>query len=112
MKNSEKKKIKKFANYYGWSDVHPYEVVNVISEQTVEVRAMKATQTVFPKEFHVGGFSAHCSDQYRQDYKYESVPDSPTVRIRWSNAKNQWQRAGGMKFLMEDAPHKFYDYNY
>jgi len=33
----------KYANYYGYSDVSPYEITKVISDITLEVRPMKAT---------------------------------------------------------------------
>ena len=108
----EKQQIKEFANRYGYSDVEPYEVVKVISNQTVEIRAMDTEQTVFPKQFHIGGFSAHCSDNRNQDYKYISNPDNPVYRIRWSKANRNWYSAGGNKHLMEKLPSKFYDYNF
>lgn len=106
-----KKKIRGFANNYGWSDVHPYEVVKVISDQTVEVREMDTKQTVFPQNFQVGGFVAHCVDNYNQDYEYTSNPDNPVIRIRWSKANSCWNGSTG-KFIMEDKPYKKYDYNF
>lgn len=112
MEKEDPQAIKKYANQYGWSDVYPYEVVRTISDITVEVRPMKSTQTKFPQQFHVGGFSAHCSDQHSQEWKCESIPDAAIIRIRWSRAKKKWFSAGGQKFIMEDKPSKFYDYNF
>ena len=52
-----------YANMYGWSDVEPFEVVRVISDKTLEVREMDGERDESVKlEFHVGGFSAHCSN--------------------------------------------------
>jgi hypothetical protein len=31
-----------YANHYMYSDVEPYEVIRVVSEKTIEIRAMKA----------------------------------------------------------------------
>lgn len=102
-------KIRKFANHKMWTDVEPYEVIRVISDKCVEIRPMSTKQIEFPKEFHIGGFSAHCSDQHRQKYEYTSNPTAPTMKIR--KGKKGWA-AGSMKFKMSDAPVKFYDYNF
>lgn len=50
-----------YANHIGYSDVNPYEVVKVISEKCLEVRAMDATRAN-PKNklgFAQGGFVGH-----------------------------------------------------
>lgn len=102
-------KIRKYANLHLHTDVQPYEVVRVVSEKCVEVRPMETKQIEFPKEFHVGGFSAHCSDQHRQKYEYFSNENAPVMKIR--KTKKGW-RLGSMKFRMSNAPIKFYDYNF
>jgi hypothetical protein len=57
----------KYANHCMYSDVDPYEIVRVISDKTIEIREMKAVRDDSVKlEFHVGGFSAHCSNQSEQ----------------------------------------------
>lgn len=108
----EKQEIKKFCNMYMWSDVHPFEVVKIVSDRTVEVRGMNHEQTVFPKDVHIGGFLAHTADNHRQAYEYESDESKPTIRVRWSKAMKRWQSAGGNRFIMEDRPIYFYDYNF
>jgi len=51
----------KYANLYGYSDVHPYEVVRVISEKTIEIRAMNASRDPnWKPEIIPGGFAGHC----------------------------------------------------
>ncbi len=100
-------KIRPFCNESGWSDVHPYEVVRVISANCVEVRQMATEQIVFPKVFHVGGFSAHCADNFNQEYKYTSDPSRSVIRIR--KGKKGW---GNGKFHMANHPFKHYDYNF
>jgi hypothetical protein len=102
-------KIRKFANLVLWSDVQPYEVVRVVSDKCVEIRAMETKQIVFPKEFHIGGFSAHCADNWNQDYEYSSNETAPTMKIR--KGKKGW-KSGSLKFQMSDAPVKHYDYNF
>lgn len=104
--------IKKYANMHGYSDVEPYEVIRVVSQQTVIVRAMETKQTKFPSKVVPGGFAGHTVDNREgQDYEYTSNSANPEIRIRWSKANRRWQR-GGQRFLMSDAPYKFYDYNF
>lgn len=97
-----------YANEYGYSDVHPYEVVRIISDKTIEVRRMKATRDPNWKPvFHAGGFSAHCSNQHEQRWIYESNTDAETIRIRKS--KKGWCKG---RFKVNDKPVRFYDYNF
>ncbi len=100
-------KIRKYCNERIGSDRRPYEVVRVISDKTVEVRELDAKQTVFPKEFVVGGFSAHCVDNHNQDYEYTSNPDNPIKRLR--KGQRGW---GNGYFTMADEPIAFHDYNF
>lgn len=103
-----KNKVRKYCNERGWSDVHPYEVVEVISNKTVKVRAMDTKQTKFPSECHIGGFAAHYADNRSgQDYEYISNPDNPIKTIRLG--KKGWAQG---RFYMSDKPYKFYDYNF
>lgn len=107
----KKREIQAYCNHMGYSDQHPYEVVRVISDKTVEIREMSTKQTVFPKDQRVGGFCAHTVDNHNQDYEYTSNPNNPVIRARWSEAKKQWQSARG-RHLMQAKPAKFYDYNF
>jgi len=107
------KEIKAYANYHMHTDVQPYEVVRVISDQTVEVRPMKTKQVKFPQQFSPGGFVGHYHDNRSgQEYEYISDPEAPVTRIRWSEANRQWQQGRYMRFRMSDKPYKFYDYNF
>ena len=98
------------------SDSYPYELVNEISEQTVEIRRMKSERDPSWKpEMHPGGFVAHCSNQRSQRWFYESDPTAPTLRIR----RKKFQRtpftkwgAGDRIFTESDTPYRFLDYNF
>jgi hypothetical protein len=104
--------MNKFANHYGYSDVNPYEVVKVISDKTIEVREMEAERDDSVKlEFHVGGFSAHCSNQRDQKWFITSNDSNPVVRIRLSKS-GVWKDKHGRKFDLSDKPVRFYDYNF
>jgi hypothetical protein len=113
MEDNKLMEIKKYANFCGYTDVDPYEVVRTISPICVEVRAMSTKQIEFPKQFYPGGFVGHFADNRGgQKYEYTSNPDAPVFRIRWSRSNRHWQTASKMRFAMSDNPYKFYDYNF
>jgi len=101
----------KYANHLGYSDIDPYEVIRVVSDKTIEIREMKAVRDDSVKlEFHVGGFSAHCSNQSEQKWIITSDETAPIKRIRLG--KRGWKDAHGRRFALGDEPVKFYDYNF
>ena len=105
--------MEKFANHYGYSDVNPFEVVKVISDKTIEIREMDAERDEsFKLEFHVGGFSAHCSNQRDQKWFIKSNETYSTIRIRYSKRHNAWKCKDGRKFFLSNEPIKFYDWNF
>lgn len=101
----------KFANKLGYSDVTPFEVIKKISDKTLVIRAMKYERDESVKlEFDVGGFAAHCVNQHEQKWFIESDPTRPEIRIRLG--KKGWKDAHGSSYNLEDAPRRFYDYNF
>lgn len=117
MKDNQPNQIDmKYFNEKIGSDSYPYELVNEVSDKTVEIRRMKSTiDPEWKPEFHVGGFAAHCSNQFTQKWIYESDEDAPLIRIR--KKKNQprlqtvWGK-GGRIFYESDSPYRFHDYNF
>ena len=99
--------VKKYISYYMYSDVLPFEVIRQVSPNVVEVRELNTKQIEFPKEFHIGGFSAHCADNHNQKYEYFSNENAPIKRIHLSN--RGW---GKGRWVMGDSPYKHYDYNF
>ena len=114
---AEAKEIKEFVTMCGYSDREPYEVVKMISDKTVEVRLMDAElDPEYKPNIVAGGFSGHCTNNGGK-WIITKNENNPTMRIRWSEAKGQWQKAGkhisgAIRFAMADAPYKFYDYNF
>ena len=102
-------KVGMFCNYFGYSDAQPFEVVEVNkSGKTITIREVKAElKKSFKPKFHVGGYSAHCSNQSEQDYNYFTVEKGFTTKIRLS--KKGW---GKGDYRISATPHKFYDYNF
>lgn len=98
----------KFANYHGYSDIVPYEIVRHVSEKTLEIREMKAVVADDWKPDHLpGGFSGVCINQNDQKWFITSDPSNCIIRIRLS--KKGW---GKGKFNLSGKPCKFHDYNF
>jgi hypothetical protein len=99
-----------YCNMHGWSDVYPFEIIRVVSNKTIEVRAMIAElDEDFKPEIIPGGFSGHCVNQNKQTYKYRSCPEGQVMKVRLG--KKGWKSAMG-KHVLSTQPRKFYDYNF
>ena len=97
--------IKKYANHVMFSDVEPYEVIEVITPKRVLVRPMKCTRVKSPS-FEIGGFLAHFQND-EQEWMIEPDTDAETFEIRLHH--NGWNRG---RFHMNDKPVKYYDFNF
>lgn len=101
----------KYANLHGYSDIHPFEVVKVVSEKTIEVRRMNAElDPSWKPEIIAGGFAGHCTNQHTQRWIYSSDETSPVMRARLRK-DGDFHSASG-KHVLSDNPRKFYDYNF
>ena len=100
----------KYCNNHMYTDIQPCEIVRVISPKTIEVRQMDTVQSVKPKEFIPGGFSAHCVDQDKQEYNYNSNSSNNSVRARLQK-DGSYKSIMGRHYLREQ-PLKFHDYNF
>lgn len=102
----------KYANAYGYSDVTPFEVVRVVSEKTLEVRALNAERDpTWKPEIIPGGFAGHCVNQHTQRWIITPCAEAPVIRIR-KRKDGKFYSKSGKKFVLADAPRKFYDYNF
>lgn len=98
----------KYVNEYGYSDVTPHEIVRVISDTTIEIRAMRAIRDPnWKPEFVSGGFAGTVINNVEQVWIIKSDPDAPIYRIRLS--KRGWGRG---RFQLANKPRHFYDYNF
>lgn len=101
-----------YANQIGYSDVTPYEVVRVVSEQTLEVREMSSQRDPnYKPEFIPGGFAGHCINQDDQQWIINSNPEGRVIRIRRTK-RGTWQDKYGNKFAINSKPVRYYDYNF
>lgn len=102
----------KHANHIGWSDINPFEVIKENTARKLTIRSMTCERKNMEKlQFHVGGFSAHCSNQHEQKWEITSDSDCSIYEIRL-NKKGEWRDKHGCLFRLADAPVKFYDYNF
>lgn len=101
----------KFANQYGYSDVNPFEVIRVVSDKCLEVRAMLAVALPWEMEVYHGGFCANVANQRDQKWDIKSNAANPVIRIRLQK-DGQWKNPSKGKFYLADQPRKFIDYNF
>ena len=100
-----------YANHIGWSDVNPYEILKVVSDKTIEIRAMDATRDEsWEPEFVSGGYAGHCVNQSNQKWDIISDDDIPVIRARLR--KDGYYHSVHGKHLLGENPRKFYDYNF
>jgi len=99
--------IGKYINEHLWSDVNPVGViVAVIGKTKLVCNRVVATENKTKMEFVVGGFSAHCTNQYQQEWEFENHDDDVFV-VNYS--RTNFKR---MFYGISDKPRKFYDYNF
>ena len=105
--------MKRYANHYGYSDIHPYEIIERVSDKTLVVREMKSKLHPDWKPNTVaGGFFGYTTNNNEQRWNIQSDAHGHTKRIRYSVAKNRWQDANGSRFILENMPKRKHDYNF
>ncbi len=111
IENEKRHEIKAFANFCGYSDVEPYEVIEIKTPNKVLIRRMDSEMITPPKCLGIGGFVA-VFDNYSQKWENTSNDSYELLAIRWSKAKKQWFDKHGRRFRMNDVSVKFYDNNF
>ena len=100
-----------YANESGYSDMYPYEIVKVVSENTIEIRPMDTERDDSVElKWVSGGFAGHCVNQGEQKWFYKSNPDNPIKRIR--RRKDGYFYNTCNRVYLEQEPRKFHDYNF
>jgi len=115
----------KFANYLGYTDINPYEVVKVISDKCIEIRAMEAKKVKWNMDIRQGGFSQHVANKDDQKWNITTNEDNPIIKIRLNksgqkydpktksyNPNYVWKDKYKNRYSLSDKPVKFYDYNF
>ena len=101
-----------YLNLHLHSDVHPFEVVRVISGKTLEIREMTATlDPSWTADRVPGGFAGHVRNNDSQRWIINSEPNNPTVRARLTKS-GRWSVGGCDRYLTSDEPVYRYDLNF
>lgn len=101
-----------YINNFWYSDIRPYEIVRQVTKTKMFIRPMKVNGISLNKmDFVIGGFSAHCTNQGAAVYLIESDPSRSEFPVRWSEVKGAWFYKG-MRFVCQDKPRYFYDFNF
>ena len=99
-----------FLNRIGYSDVHPYEVIETRTDKKLMIRAMNAERDpTWKPEMVPGGFSAICVNQNTQRWIITSDDTAEIIPARLG--KKGWKSDHGMHSPSETA-RNFYDYNF
>jgi len=105
--------MKQFFNKKFYSDVVPYEIVEVISPKKIHVREMDAKQLDKPVYDDVHGFINNKDIRY----DYSSNDDNRVVTIT-KRKDGEWYQIGQksgkyeVRFTNNDNPKKYYDYSF
>lgn len=101
----------KYANQIGYSDIHPYEIIERRTERKLIIRAMATLELEWEKEVYAGGFSAHFANQDKQKWDIQPNEQGHEVAIRL-HKDGHWYDTDGSRYRLSDKPSKFYDYNF
>lgn len=108
-----------YANQYFYTDIEPWEVIEIKTDRCLVVREMKAFIKVEAKKalqdsFVPGGFCGHFENDL-QDWTYESDPNGQVAEIRLHKDGFYYlpgYSGKGTRFKLSNVPTKYYDYNF
>ena len=101
-----------YANYHMHTDVKPYEIIELSkSGKTAKIRSMKSEiDPNWKPDIIPGGFAGHCVNNYGQKHIITSDPDGHVRTIRRKKS-GDWTYKGS-RFVINESPIKFHDYNF
>lgn len=96
--------VGKYVNQVLYTDVNPIgKIVGTRGKTILIIKQIVADQQTTKLDFEVGGFSAHCSNQYAQKWTFKELDE--TIELKYSNNVFEFKS-------IDDQPRKFYDYNF
>ena len=93
----------------GYSQRYPWFVIKRTAKTVTLGRVIVRRDPDWTPEMHVGGFSAHCTNQGAQTWLFDRLDYDYTQVLRYG-AKNGWAK-DGVRYI-EDYAVEFYDYNF
>lgn len=105
-----------YCNRHLYSDVQPYEVTEVISDNHLKLRSMNSVQTEesvkrLKESFSPGGFLGHFENSV-QEWICTSDPKGIVVEVRRRKDGHFYEHGGSIPFVLSDKPVKFRDFNF
>lgn len=105
-----------YCNRYLYTDIEPFEVVEVISDKRLRIRAMEAVVTTesmkaLMESFTPGGFLGHF-DNSLQEWNYTSNLDGEVYEVRQRKDGKFYAPKSDVPFIISDHPIKHHDYNF
>jgi hypothetical protein len=100
-----------YATHYAYSDINPYEVLRVVSDNCLEVRSMNHEND--PNDmptFVPGGFSAICTHFGSRVISVD--PKGKVFKIRRTKRNPERWTYKGMRFALDKEPRAYYDHNF
>ena len=104
-----------YLNEILYSDVNPYEVVEMITPNKWVVRELDVTlkpkaKRDIQESFCPGGFVGHVDNSY-QEWDIRVNEKNPLITV-FRGRKNRYFKIGGMPMSMTLSPIKIYDFNF
>ena len=105
-----------YCNRHLYSDVQPYEVIEVISDTRLKLRGMDYVQTDGSVErlresFSPGGFCGHF-DNSVQEWICTPDPKGIVVEVRRRKDGHFYEVNDSIPYVLSDKPIKFKDFNF
>lgn len=107
-----KPKVGLYFNHYMYSDIDPYEIIAVTpSGKGATIREMSAVlDPTWKKDLVTGDLSDYCRNN--NDQKWIITPDEKGTIVKIRKTKIGWRSPTGGRFILQEKPVKFYDYNF
>ena len=103
---NNKELIGKFVTRVLWTDADIVgEIVGTFGKTGILIKRMKATKNSAKMEFIAGGFSAHCVNNWNQDWEFEYSENTDLIKLRLGKSFKK-------RFTITEKPYNFYDYNF
>jgi len=101
-----------YANQIGWTDVDPFEIVEVRTANKLMVRLMSSElDPSWKPEVVIGGFSGHTLNNHSQKWIITSNEKYKVFAIR-KRKDGRWYDKYNNRYQISEEPSKFHDFNF
>jgi hypothetical protein len=104
--------IQPYYNRKLWTDIVPYELVEVVSPTHRVIRELETKKSDdFTLEMIPGGFVGFPVNQDQQKWNYFSNEDNPLISI-YLDRKGEWKDKSNQFYQPYSKPIRYYDYSF